>query len=228
MAGHNDSLSWKFYLLNILVFGAFLGLAEASLGKFIRGAGLPRSPFVAGTGFLIMALGLAVFKMARVIPGITLAGILCKWLAVPLLGLPIFCQVNDHFAILLNGAFLFAGVTVFRKRIASGWKARSAIAGLSAFAAGATFFAMGRFLAPCTHLLSFRHAGGTAFYMLTRVAPAALLAAVLFPLGYALGRKLERRLLPLWLARKPLLVTLAGAFGAACLGMTLLLTAVGF
>jgi len=228
MAGHNDSLSWKFYLVNILVFGAFLGLAEASLGKFIRNAGLPRSPFVAGTGFLIMALGLAVFKMGRVIPGITLMGILAKWLAVPLLGLPILCQVNDHFAILLNGAFLFAGVTVFRKRIASGWKARSAVAGLSAFAAGATFFALGRFVSPCAHLLSFRYAGGAAFYMLTRVAPAALLAAVLFPLGYALGRRLEKRLLPLWLARKPLLLTLAGAFSAACLGVTVLLTAVGF
>jgi hypothetical protein len=228
MTGNNESLSWKFYFLNIIVFGAFLGLVEASLGKFIRGAGLPRSPFVTGTGFLVMALGLAVFKMARVIPGITFMGILSKWLAVPLLGLPIFCQVNDHFAILLNGAFLFAGVAVFRKRIASGWKAQSAVAGLAAFGAGATFFALGRFLSPCTHLLSFRYAGGAAFYMLTRVAPATLLAAVLFPLGYALGRRLERWLLPLWLERKPLLVPLAGAFTAACLGMTVLLTAVGF
>jgi hypothetical protein len=228
MTGNNESLSWKFYFLNIIVFGAFLGLVEASLGKFIRGAGLPRSPFVTGTGFLVMALGLAVFKMARVIPGITFMGILSKWLAVPLLGLPIFCQVNDHFAILLNGAFLFAGVAVFRKRIASGWKAQSAVAGLAAFGAGATFFALGRFLSPCTHLLSFRYAGGAAFYMLTRVAPAALLAAVLFPLGYALGRRLEKWLLPLWLERKPLLVPLAGAFTAACLGMTVLLTAVGF
>jgi len=228
MTGNNETLSWKFYFLNIIALGALLGLAEAFLGKFIRSAGLPRSPFVAGTGILIMALGLAVFKMARVVPGITLMGIFSKWLAVPLLGLPIFCQVNDHFAILLNGAFLFAGVTVFRKRITSGWKAQGAVAGLSAFGAGATFFALGRFVSPCTHLLSFRYAGGAAFYMLTRVAPAALLAAVFFPLGYALGRRLERWLLPLWLARKPLLVPLAGAFTAACLGMTVLLTAVGF
>jgi hypothetical protein len=228
MGGNNKSLSWKFYFLNIIVLGALLGLVEASLGKFIRGAGLPRSPFVTSTGFLVMALGLAVFKMARVIPGITFMGILSKWLAVPLLGLPIFCQVNDHFAILLNGAFLFAGVAVFRKRIASGWKAQCAVAGLAAFGAGATFFALGRFLSPCTHLLSFRYAGGTAFYILTRVAPATLLAAVLFPLGYALGRRLERWLLPLWLERKPLLVPLAGVFTAACLGMTVLLTAVGF
>jgi len=228
MAGNNESLSWKFYFLNIIVFGAFLGLTEAFLGKFIRSAGLPRSPFVTGIGFMIMALGLAVFKMARVIPGITIMGVLGKWLAVPILGLPLFCQVNDHFAILLNGAFLFAGVAVFRKHIASGWKARSAVAGLAAFGAGATFFALGRFLSPCTHLLSFRYAGGAAFYMLTRVAPAALLAAVLFPLGYALGRRLEKRLLPLWLARKPLLVPLAGAFTLACLGLTVLLTAAGF
>jgi hypothetical protein len=228
MAGKSESLSWQFYFFNIILLGALLGLAEAFLGKFIRNAGLPRSPFVAGTGFLIMALGLAVFKQGRVVPGITLMGILCKWLAVPILGLPLLCQVNDHFAILLNGAFLFAGVTVFRKHIASGWKARSAVAGLAAFGAGATFFALGRFVAPCTHLLSFRYASGAATYMLTRVVPASLLAAVIFPLGYALGRRLEKRLLPLWLARPPLLMPLAGAFAAACLGVTVLLTAVGF
>jgi hypothetical protein len=228
MAGNNETFSWKFYLLIVLVLGALLGLAEAFLGKFIRNAGLPRSPFVAGIGFLIMALGLAVFKKARVIPGITLMGILSKWLAVPILGLPLLCQVNDHFAILLNGAFLFAGVAVFKKHIGSGWKAQSAVAGLAAFGSGATFFALGRFLSPCAHLLSFRYAGGAAFYMMTRVVPAALLAAVFFPLGYALGRRLEKRLLPLWLARPPLLVPLAGALTMTCLGLTVWLTAAGF
>ena len=228
MAGNNESLSWKFYLLNIVAFGALLGLAEACLGKFIRSAGLPRSPFVTGIGFLIMALGLAIFKQARIIPGIILMGILNKWLAVPILGLPLLCQVNDHFAILLNGAFLYAGVSAFKKYIASGWKAQSAVAGLSAFGASTTFFALGRFLAPCGHLLSFRYAGGVATYFLTRIVPAALLAAVFFPLGYALGRWLEKWLLPLWLARKPLLIPLAGAFTAACLGLTVLLTAAGF
>jgi hypothetical protein len=221
MTGKNETLSWKFYLLNILVLGAVLGLAEAFLGKFIRNAGLPRSPFVAGIGFLIMALGLAVYKKVRVIPGITIMGILSKWLAVPLLGLPIFCQVNDHFAILLNGAFLFAGVTVFRKRIASGWKAQGAVAGLSAFGAGATFFALGRFVSPCTHLLSFRYSGGAAFYMLTRVAPAALLAAVLFPLGYALGRRLERWLLPLWRVYRGLPGPDGAAYRGGFLGLEL-------
>jgi len=228
MGAKNETLSWEFYLLTIIVLGTFLGLAEALLGGFIRSAGLPRSPFVAGAGFLILGLGLAIFKMGRVIPGITGTGILAKWLAVPILGLPVFCQINDHFAILLNGAFLFAGVTLFKKGIGSGWKARSAVAGLAAFGSGATFFALGRFLAPCAHLLSFRHAGGAAFYMLTRIAPAALLAAVLFPLGYALGRRLEKRLLPLWLGRRSLLLPLAGVFSAACLGLTVLLTAAGF
>jgi hypothetical protein len=228
MTGNNESLSWKFYFFNIIMLGAFLGLAEALLGKFIRNAGLPRSPFVAATGFLILALGLAVFKQKRIIPGITIAGILSKWLAVPILGLPLLCQVNDHFAILLNGAFLFAGVAAFRKHIASGWRTRSVLAGLAAFGAGATFFALGRFVSPCAHLLSFRYAGGVATYMLTRVVPASLLAAVSFPLGYALGRSFEKRLLPLWLARPPLLVPLCGAFTVACLGLTVLLTAVGF
>ena len=54
------------------------------------------------------------------------------------------------------------------------------------------------------------------------------MAARFFPLGYALGRTLERRLLPLWLARKPLLVPLAGALALACWGGTVLLTAAGF
>jgi hypothetical protein len=228
MKGNNETLSWKFYLLNILVFGALLGVAEAALGGYIRSAGLPRSPFVAGAGFAVMALGLAVFKHKRVIPGITLMAILSKWLAVPILGLPILCQVNDHFAILLNGAFLFAGVAVFRRRIASGWRAQGAVAGGAAFLSGATFFALGRFLTPCAHLLSFRYAGGAAFYMLTRVAPAAVMAALLFPLGYALGRRLERWLLPLWLARRPLFVPLAGMLALACWGGTVLLTAAGF
>jgi hypothetical protein len=228
MAGHNESLSWKFYFLNIIVLGALLGLVEAALGGYIRNAGLPRSPFVAGADFAIMALGLAVFKQKRVILGITIVGIMSKWLAVPLLGLPIFCQVNDHFAILLNGAFLFAGVSLFKRHVAGSWKQRSTIAAASAFGAGTAFFALGRFVAPCRHLLSFRYAGGVATYMLTRVFPAALLAAVLFPLGYALGRSLEKRLLPLWLSRKPLLLPLAGVFTLGCWGLSVWLTAVGF
>jgi hypothetical protein len=228
MAGNNESLSWKFYFLNIIALGALLGLAEAVLGGYIRHVGLPRSPFVAGADFALMALGLAVFKQARVIPGITLMGIFSKWLAVPLLGLPVFCQVNDHFAILLNGAFLFAGVSLFKARITGSRRRQGVIAAASAFAAGTAFFALGRFVSPCSHLLSFRQAGGMAAYMLTRVFPAALAAAAFFTLGYALGRRLEKRLLPLWLARRPLLVSLTGAFSAACLGLTVLLTAAGF
>jgi len=227
MAGNNETLSWKFYLLLIVALGALLGLAEALLGGFIRKAGLPRSPFVTGIGFAIMALGLAVFKQKRIIPGITVMGIMSKWLAVPLLGLPLFCQVNDHFAILLNGVFLYAGVSLFRKKITGSPARQSAIAGLAAFGAGTAFFALGRFVAPCAHLLSFRHADGAAFYMLTRVAPAALLASLLFPLGYALGKRLEKRLLPMWLARKPLLLPLAGALVLACWGLTVWLTAAG-
>ena len=229
MSGNNETLSWKFYLLNIIVLGALLGLAEAALGGFIHKAGLPlRGPVLTGVGFAILALGLAVFKQARVIPGITVMGIFGKWLAVPLLGLPLFCQANAHLAILLNGAFLFAGAGCFRKATGAGWKQRSALAFAAAGGAGATFFALGRFWAPCRHLLSFRASGGAADYLLTRVLPAALLAALLFPLGYALGRRLEKRLLPLWLARRPLLPALGTALAAACWGLTLWLTAIGF
>ena len=125
MAGHSESLSWKFYFLDIVALGALLGLAEAALGGFIHKAGLPlRGPVLTGVGFAILALGLAVFKQARVIPGITVMGIFAKWLALPLLGLPLFCQANAHLAILLNGAFLFAGTAVFRKGIGAGWSCR--------------------------------------------------------------------------------------------------------
>jgi hypothetical protein len=228
MAGNNESLSWKFYLLNSIVLGALLALAEVLLGGFIRNAGLPRSPLVSGFGFAVMAVGLAVFKQARIIFGIAVMAVLGKWLSVPLLGLPIFCQANAHLAVLLNGACLFAGVSLFRKRLSGNWKQQGAIAGFSAMAAGTAFFALARFWTPCRHLLSFRYAGGTATYLLTRVAPAILLAAVFFPLGYALGRKLEVRLLPVWLKRTPLLAPLAGVFTAVCLGLTVLLTAAGF
>jgi hypothetical protein len=228
MAGHNESLSWKFYFLNIIVLGALLGLAEAALGGFIRQAGLPRGPVVTGVGFAIMALGLAVFKQARVIPGITLMGILGKWLAVPLLGLPLLCQANAHLAILLNGAFLFAGVALFRKHVAAGWKKQGAIAGMAAFGAGAAFFALGYYWVPCAHLLSFRYAGGAANYLLTRIVPAAALAAALFPLGYALGRKLEARILPIWLQHKWFVYPACSVFTLACWGLSLWLAAAGF
>jgi hypothetical protein len=229
MTGKNETLSWKFYFLNIIALGALLGLVEAALGGTIRKAGLPlRGPLVTAAGFAIMAMGLAVFKQARIIPGITVMGVLAKWLAVPLLGLPIFCQANAHLAILFNGAFLFAGVSLFRKRITGSRVQQGAIAGVAALGGGAAFFALARFWAPCRHLLSFRYAGGIATYGLTRIVPAALLAAVFFPLGYALGRRLEKRLLPLWLAQKSLLLQLAGAFTATCLALTVLLTAAGF
>lgn len=226
MTSHNDSLSWKFYLLLAVALGALLGLAEALLG-FARQIGLPRSPLTAGAGFFVLALGLAVFKKAGIVPGIALAAVFSKWLAVPLLGLPALCQANAHLALLLNGGALFAGVKLARQGISGSPARQGAVAGLSAFAAGAAFFALGRFWAPCTHLLSFRYAGGAASYLLTRVAPAAVLAGLLFPLGYALGRRLERRLLPLWLARQPLLAPLAGAAALACWGLTVWLTAAG-
>ncbi len=229
MAVHNESLSWKFYLLNIILLGALLGLVEAGLGGFIRKAGLPlRGPLVTGMGFALMALGLAVFKQARVIPGIAVIGVLSKWLAVPLLGLPLFCQANAHLAILLNGAFLFAAVGMFKRRVAGGWRPKSAVAFGAAFGAGASFFALGRFVAPCRHLLSFHYAGGAAAYMLTRVVPAALLAALLFPLGYALGRKLEAMIVPLWLQKKWFVFPVFSAFTLACVGLTVWLISTGF
>jgi hypothetical protein len=229
LSGNNESLSWKFYFLNIVLLGALLGLVEAALGGFIRKAGLPlRGPLVTGVGFAVMAVGLAVFKQARVIPGITVAGILSRWLAVPLLGLPVFCQANAHLAMLLNGAFLFAGVGLFKKNISRRWQHRSAVASVSALGAGASFFALGSFWAPCRHLLSFRYAGGAATYLLTRVAPAALLAAVFFPLGYALGRRIEAAVLPLWLQKKWFVYPVFSVFTLACVGVTVWLTAAGF
>lgn len=228
MSGNNETFSWKFYLLVIMALGALMGLAEALLGSLARDIGLPRSPVAAGAGFAIMAAGLAIFKQARIIPGIVLTAVFAKWLAAPLLGLPVFCQANSHLAVLLNGAFLFAGVSLARKKIAGNVGMQGAVAGLAAFAGGAAFFALGRFVAPCAHLLSFRYAGGAAGYMLTRVAPAALLGAALFPLGYALGRKLEKRLMPLWLARKPLFAPLAVAGALACWGLSIWLIAAGW
>ncbi len=229
MAAKNESLSWKFFLLNMVVLGTLLGLSEVAVGGSMRRAGLPlRGPLVTAIGFALMAVGLAVFKQGRVVPGIMAVGIFSRWLAVPLLGLPLFCQVNSHFAMLLNGAFLFAAIKVFKPHIGAGWKQRGAIAAAAAFSSGTAFFALGRFVAPCRHLLAFKYAGGAAAYMATRVAPAALLAGLLFSLGYALGSRLEKRVLPLWLARKSLLVPLATACAATCLGLTLALTAAGF
>ena len=229
MSGNNKSLSWKFYFLNIVLLGALLGLVEAALGGFIKRAGLPlRGPLVTGAGFAIMAVGLAVFKQARVIPGITVMGILSRWLAVPLLGLPVFCQANAHLAMLLNGAFLFAGVGLFKKSMAASGKRRSAVAAVATLGAGTAFFALGRFWAPCRHLLSFRYAGGTVTYLLTRIVPAALLAAVFFPLGYALGRKIAAAVMPSWLQKKWFIYPVFSVFTLACWGLTVWLTAAGF
>ena len=226
MTTENETFSWRFCLLVALALGAALGLADALAG-LARLAGLPRSPLAAGAGFFVMAMALAVYKKKRVVPCVAVAGVAAKWLAVPLLGLPLLCQANGHLAMLLNGAFLFAGVGLARRRIAGNPGVQAAVAGGSAFAAGAAFFALGRFWAPCAHLLSFRYAGGAGLYLLTRVAPAALAAALLFPLGYALGRRLERWLLPRWLARRALFVPLAAAWSLGCWALIAWITAAG-
>ncbi|HOW45965.1 MAG TPA: hypothetical protein PK919_12460 [Candidatus Aminicenantes bacterium] len=226
MTTENETLSWRFCLLVALALGAALGLADALAG-LARLAGLPRSPLAAGAGFFLMAMALAVYKKKRVVPCVAAGGVLAKWLAVPLLGLPLLCQANAHLAMLLNGAFLFAGVAMARRRITGNPGVQAAVAGGAAFGAGAAFFALGRFWAPCAHLLSFRYAGGAGHYLFTRVAPAALAAALLFPLGYALGRRLERWLLPRWLARKPLFAPLAAAWSLGCWALIAWITAAG-
>jgi hypothetical protein len=229
MTANNESWSWKFFLLNVLVLGTLLGLIEAALGGGMRRAGLPlRGPLVTAVGFAIMGVGLAVFRRKRVLPGIMAMGIFSRFLAVPLLGLPLFCRANSHLAMLLNGLFLFAAVGLFRDQDGSGWRPRALLGATAAFSSGTAFFALGRFVAPCRHLLSFNYAGGAAAYLATRIVPAALLAGLLFPLGYALGGRLEKTIMPLWLARKPLLLPLAAVFAASCLGLTVILSANGY
>ncbi|MCK7474284.1 MAG: hypothetical protein MZV49_13590 [Rhodopseudomonas palustris] len=96
-----------------------------------------------------MAAGLAVFKQARLIPGVTLVGIFGKWLAVPLLGLPVFCQANAHLAILLNGACLLCRrQPVQEQRSPPTRKHKARVAGLAAFAARHGVFRPGPLLGP--------------------------------------------------------------------------------
>jgi hypothetical protein len=160
---------------------------------------------VTGLGMGIMGIGLGAFRRVYMLPVIALVAVCVKQLVVPILHVPLLCKANSCLAVLIEGSALAGLVAVVGSRLAGRksnpdpggrarrgqWVTAAAVAGGAALLASGAFHAAGMRVAPCDHLLSYNRALGLLTYVTTRGSFWAVSSAAFFPLGYALGLRLE-------------------------------------
>lgn len=196
-------LSRRFLLVVTLTLGALLGLAEAAGSWLWKTHYLSwRSVVLAGIGAAVMALALGLFNRPAVVFGVALAAVVSHELGLLALGRPLFCQASVSLGLLFNGAFVAGAVWLARGRFFAGGVQRAIVAGTAMLLSAGTFSLVIRTVRPCRDLLAFDWNGGPLVFMLARGVPMALLAGIVFPFVYELGKVLENQLTPLWLRHR--------------------------
>ncbi len=199
------SLNVRQRLLLAALVGSVWGVTEVVLGGMMKMHGIPlRGDILTGLGIGLIALGMAI--SGRTLIGLVIAifAVACKQLVLPLISLPISCRANSALAVLLAGGVLTAVTSIAGTTMRRRWHTRAVIGGAGGLGTAISFYFLGMRVAPCPYLLSFNRPGGLMAFMLREALIWAILAACLFPLGYALGLRIRHRivLLPV---RRPLL-----------------------
>jgi hypothetical protein len=229
-------------VLAVVLLGSVWGMVEVVLGGAIKQAGLPhRVAIVTGLGMGIMGVGLGAFRRLYMLPLIAVVAVCVKQLVVPILHLPFLCKANSCLALLIEGGALagmlaIAGPRLTRREAspdgAGGvrrgqWITAAAVGGCAALIASGAFHAAGMRVAPCDHLLSYNRALGLLTYMATRGSFWAVSSAVLFPLGYLLGLRLEDSVAVAHRSRPALYYLATALCVAACWGASALAISAG-
>jgi hypothetical protein len=185
-------------IIGILVFGSIWGLSEVVLGGGLSAAHFPyRSGLLTGIGIGLMGMALAIYKKPAMLVGIGLVTVLVKLLAVPILHISVMCKANSCLAVFTEAVTLSLVAFLLMSEIGKSVHARMGGGAAAAIIASVAFYFIGMQVAPCNYLLSFTPGG----FIVTEGLICATFSAILLPLGYLTGIKLEAKVFP-WLTRK--------------------------
>ena len=219
-----DRQSIVYILLGILVFGSIWGLFEVVLGGGLRDANFPyRSGLLTGIGMGLMGMALVIYKKPAMLIGIGLVAVLVKLLAAPILHISVMCKANSCIAVFTEAVALTLVAFLLMSEMGKSVHARIGGGAVAAIIASVGFYFIGMQVAPCNYLLGFT-AGG---FIVTEGLIWAAFSAILLPLGYLAGMKLEAKAFPLLRRRLPLYYASTVATVVICWGVSAIAIASG-
>lgn len=213
-----------YIILGILMLGSIWGLLEIALGGGLRAVSFPyRSGLLTGIGMALMGMALVIYKRPAILIGVGMVAALTRLLAVPILHVSAATQVNSSLAVFIEAAtFSFVALMLMNK-MAKNIYARMGSGALAAIIASVGFYFIGRQVAPCQYLLSFSPAG----FIVTEGVIWAAFSAILLPLGYLAGMKLETQTFPLVVRKMPVYYATTIATVVICWGLSAVAIASG-
>ena len=207
-------------LLGILVFGCIWAFSEVALGGGLRAADFPyRAALLTGIGMGITGIALAIYKKPAVAICIGLVAASMKLLAVPVAHLSVMCLANSCIAVALEALAVSVVAFGLMKAMEKNVYARIGTGGLGAFTGSGLFWLIGMHVAPCRYLLSF--AGDPGRWMVTEGLIWAAFSAVLLPVGYLAGEKLQPKIAYMLATKPRLSYATAATLTACCCGAIL-------
>jgi hypothetical protein len=211
-------------LLGILVFGSLWGLSEAALGGGLRAANFPYSSgLLTGIGIALMGMALVIHKKPAMLIGIGLVAVLVKLLAVPILHISVMCQANSCIAVFTEAVALTLVAFLLMSEMGKSVHARMGSGAMAAIIASVGFYFIGMQVAPCNYLLGFSPGG----FIVTEGLIWAAFSAILLPLGYLAGVKLEAKAFPVLTRKMPLYYASTVATVVICWGVSAIAIASG-
>jgi len=212
-----DRQSIVHILLGILVFGSIWGLSEVALGGGLGAAHFPyRSGLLTGIGMGLMGMALVIHKKPAMLIGIGLVTVLVKLLAVPILHISVMCKANSCIAVFTEAVALSLVAFLLMSEMGKSVHARMGGGAIAAIIASVGFYFIGMQAAPCQYLLSFTPGG----FIITEGLIWAAFSAILLPLGYLAGMKLEAKTFPLLTRKTPLYYASTVATIVICWGVS--------
>jgi hypothetical protein len=210
----NNLSGKKAMIVAVIVLGSLAGFIEIVLSGFLKWANFPwTSGLLVGLGLGIIAFAYAIFKKPLMAIGIGLVAVLCRQMAIPILGLSEICKMNSCVAVLLEYSALAAIASITMKKMESGRNWRVLTGASAAVVGSLAFYYIGMRVAPCNYLLSFNSGAGFLSYLYKESLNWTILSAALVPLGWFLGEKLTARVSSLSTAKPRKFY--AGAYGVA-------------
>jgi len=211
-------------LIGILVFGSIWGLSEVALGGGLRAANFPyRAGLLTGIGIALMGIALVIHKKPAMLIGIGLVAVLVKLLAVPILHVSVMCKANSCIAVFTQAVALSLVAFLLMSEMGKSIHARMGSGALAAIIASVGFYFIGIQVAPCEYLLSFSPMG----FIVTEGLIWAAFSAILLPLGYLAGTKLEAKTFPLLTKKMTLYYASTVATILICWGVSAIAIASG-